>query len=166
MDMMDFLNETSADEIELTPADESAIFLAALQDACETEEEYNQLVMENAQALELYGLIDSAEIATEAKKIVIKQTKQMNLNREQAKAAIRIARRANSADYKKYEKGRRMMLEARAEIVKKYQSKAKTEAKKVLVNSKRKASSMNSNAGKDIVKKMDKKIAEVEKKSK
>ena len=113
-----FLDEMNADDVTLDKADESAILLAALEDTC-TPEEF-QLVMENLHELELYGLIESAEIATEAKKIVYKQTNQMNLIREQAKAALRLAKKANTASWKKYKRGREMMLEAREEIFKQF----------------------------------------------
>jgi len=159
-DVFGFLNEIPVDEVTLSPADESAIFLAALQDMC-TPEEYNELVMENATELELYGLIDNASIVTEAKKIVYKQTKQMNLNREQAKAAIQMSKNANDPLYKKYHKGRSMMVEARDDIYKKYQAKARSEAKRIVSNSKRKAASMNSAVGSRIEQKMEKKISDV-----
>lgn len=167
MDMMgvkDFLDEMNADDVTLDKADESAILLTALEDAC-TPEEF-QLVMENLHELELYGLIESAEIATEAKKIVYKQTKQMNLNREQSKAALRLAKKANTASWKKYQRGRAMMLEGREEIFKQFGSKGKTEAKKVLNNSKKKASSMKGNTvtGKTLDKNLDKKINEIDRK--
>ena len=160
-DVMNFLETASIEDVKLTPADEAAIFLAALEDACETPEEFNQLVMENATELELYQLIPDASIVTEAKKIVYKQTKAMNLGREQSKAALRMAKNANTADWKKYQRGRQMMLEARENIFNKFQGKAKQEAKKVVSGAKRKASSMNSTTGKSITEKMDKKIKEM-----
>ena len=163
-EIMNYLNEENVDDLQLSTADESAIFLAALQDVC-TEEEYNALVMENATELALYGLIDDADMVTEATKIVKhKITKQENLNREQGKAALRLARKANSAEWKKYHKGRVMMKEAKAAIYKKYGSKAKGEAKKVIQGAKRKAASMNTVTGKTISDKMDKKIKEINKK--
>jgi hypothetical protein len=159
--VMGFIDEMNADNVQLTKADESDILLTALQDACSPEE--YQLVMENLTELELYGLIDSAEIATEAKKIVYKQTKEMNLNREQVKAAIRLAKNANTASYKKYHKGRTMMLEGRAEICKQFGGKAKQEAKKVIANSRKKASAMKNSTvtGKTISDNLDKKINEI-----
>ena len=118
--------------------------------------------MENATELELYGLIESASIVTEATKIVKhKITKKENLNREQAKAALRLAKKANDSLWKQYSMHRSKMKEARAKIMDKYGSKSKTEAKKVLQNSKRKASSMNTVTGKTIQAKMDKKIKEM-----
>lgn len=161
---MNYLNEPNIEDLTLDAADESAIFLAALQDTC-TPEEYEQIVVEGATELELYGLIENADAVTEATKIVKhKITKQENLNREQAKAALRLAKKANSAEWKQYSLHRAKMKEARAKIMQKYASKSKTEAKKVLQNSKRKASSMNSVTGRSIQEKMDKKIKEMEKK--
>ena len=160
-EIMNYLNETNVEDVTLDAADESAIFLAALQDTC-TPEEYESLVMENATELELYGLIESANIVTEATKIVKhKITKKENLNREQAKAALRLAKKANDSLWKQYSMHRSKMKEARAKIMDKYGSKSKTEAKKVLQNSKRKASSMNTVTGKTIQAKMDKKIKEM-----
>lgn len=156
---MNLLSETDVDDIQLTPADETAILLTALQDVC-TEEEYNDLVMEGATELALYGLIESPEIVTEAKKIVYKQTKQMNLNREQTKAALRMAKKANSPEWKRYHKHRTLMIEAREDIIRKYNSRAKTEAKKVLKNAKRKASANTSKKGKAVESKIDLKLQE------
>ena len=164
-EIMNYLSEDDVDNITLDAADESAIFLTALQDVC-TPEEYEELVLENATELALYGLIENADMVTEAKKIVYKQTKEMNMNREQARAALRLAKKADSVDYKQYKKYRNLMIQARNKIYAKYGAKAKTEAKKVLQNSKRKASASNSVTGSTITKKMDKKIKEIEKKSK
>lgn len=151
-----FLDELNADDVMLTKADESDILLTALEGLC-TPEEF-QLVMENLHELELYGLIDSADIATEAKKIVYKQTREMNLNREETKAAIRLAKNANTASYKKYRKHRDLYLEARDEIIKQFGSKARVEAKKVINNARKKSSAMKSNTvtGKTISEKLDK----------
>ena len=165
-EMMNYLSEDNidVDNIQLDAADESAIFLAALQDVC-TAEEYNELVMENTTELALFGLIENADIVTEAKKIVYKQTKTMNMNREQAKAALRLAKKANDPLWTKYQKHRSQMIDCREKIFAKYGTKGKTEAKRVLNNSKKKASSANSVTGKTIVAKMDKKISEMEKKN-
>lgn len=141
--IQDFLDEMGTENIQLDAADESAIFLEALQDAC-TPEEW-QIIQENMHELELYGLIESAEIATEAKKIVYKQTKQMNLNREESKAALRIAEKANTADWKEYSKARKKMLAARDRIYAKHKTLAKSEAKRIVNGGKKKASSMKGN---------------------
>lgn len=164
-EMMNYLNGENIDvnSIQLDAADESAIFLAALQDVC-TEEEYNQLVMENTTELALFGLIENADIVTEAKKIVYKQTKSMNINREESKACLRLAKKANDQLWKGYQKHRAKMIEFRDKIYDKYGSKGKTEAKRVLNNSRKKASAANSVTGKTITAKMDKKIKEMEKK--
>lgn len=157
-DMFGFLNETPVDQVELTPADESAIFLAALEEMC-TPEEFKTLVLESATELELYGLIDDASIVMEAKKIMYKQTKQMDMNREQAKACLRMAKNAGDAEWKKYHKGRSMMLESREVIYRKYGSRARSEARRVLSDARRKASSMKSPVGTNITEKLDRKVA-------
>lgn len=158
---MGYLNEDNVDDIVLDSADESAILLAALQDVC-TEQEYQELVMENAHELALYGLIDDPEMVQEAATIVKhKITKQESLNREQAKAAFRLARKQNSAEWKNYHKHRAQMIEDRQKIFAKYNSKAKSEAKKVITNSKRKSSSMTSVTGRTIDAKLDKKVKEL-----
>ena len=165
-EFMNYLSEdnTNIEDIKLDTADESAVFLAALQDVC-TPEEYNQLVMENATELELYGLIHDAAIVTEGVKIVKhKITKQENLNREQSKAALRLAKKANSAEWKKYSSARSKMLAAKQKIFVKFGPKAKQEARKIVQNSKRKASAMPSVTGKSISDKMDQKIKEIDKK--
>lgn len=141
--MQEFLDEYNGEEVELDEADEAAIFMSGLQDEC-TNEEF-QLVLENLHELEIYGLIPSAEVATEAKKIVYKQTKQMNMNREKARAALRIAEKKNTAAWKKYHKGRMMMLEARNEIYKQESAAATKSAKNSLSNARKKASSMKGN---------------------
>lgn len=163
-DVMNFLNSdnTDIDSLTLSPADESAIFLTALQDTCDAEE-YNELVMEHASELALYGLIDDANIVTEAQKITYKVTKQATFSREQKRAALRLARKADCPEWKLYHKYRTLMIEQREKIYAKFGSKAKTEARKVIQNSKRKASSMNSVTGKTITDKMDKKIKEMSK---
>lgn len=138
--MDEFLAEMDESEVELSDADEAAILLDAIEAEC-TPEEW-QKVLENLHELEIYGLIPSAEIATEAKKVVYKQTKQMNLNREQSKAALRIAERKNTAAWKQYRKHRDAMIEARNQIFKQHLAESKKVAKNVLKNGRKKASSM------------------------
>lgn len=162
--IQDFIDEVNVDEVELDAADESAILLTALESVC-TPEEF-QVILENLTELELYGLIDSAEIATEAKKIVYKQTRQMNLNREQSKAALRFAKKANTAGWKKYVRGRKLMLEGRQECFQQFQSKSKSEAKKIVSGARKKSAAMKGSTvtGRVISDKLDKKIKEYDKK--
>ena len=160
MSAFDFIGTLDADTVELDKADESAILLAALEDAC-TPEEF-AVIMENSTELELYGLIESASIATEAKRIVYKQTKQMNLNREQSKAAFRLAKKAGAACWKGYHKARVKMIKFRNEIFDKFGPRAKSEAKRVVSGARKKASAMSGNTvtGKTISEKLDKKVKE------
>lgn len=141
--MQDFLDEYNESEVELDEADEAAILMDGLQDEC-TDEEF-QLVLENLHELEIYGLIPSAEVAMEAKKIVYKQTKQMNMNRERARAALRIAEKKNTAAWKKYHKARMQMIEARNDIYKQHAAESTKVAKNTLSNARKKASSMKGN---------------------
>lgn len=157
-EMNELLTEVSPEEVTLDKADEAAIFLAALSEEC-TPEEYNKIANESAVELELYGLIPSAQTAMESNRIVIKQTAQMNLNREESKAVLRLAAKANDAEYAKYRKFKHAMIESRNKLRQRYASKARTEAKRVIVNARRQASNMSSGTGNSIVDKMDKRIA-------
>jgi hypothetical protein len=152
------------EEPKLTEADEAAIFLAALADAT-TPEEYQKIAIEAAVELELFGLIPSASVATESRKYVVKMEKQNDMNREEKKACLRLAKAKNDPDWVIYAKARKLMIEKRHKLFAKYASQAKQVAKKVLQNSRRKASNMNSSAGKSIVDRMDKKIAEANKRN-
>lgn len=142
--MQEFLDGLNEDEVEFDAADEAAILLDGLEDEC-TDEEWN-VILENMTELEIYGLIPNAEMATEAaKKVAYKVTKQMNLNRETAKAALRSAEKKNTAAWKKYHKARVAMLEARNDIYKQEAGVAKKAAKATLNNARKKASAMKGN---------------------
>lgn len=158
--VQDFLDEMNADDLQLDAADEAAVLLEALESNCSTEEW--QLIMENLHELELYGLIPNAEVATEAKKIVYKQTKDMNLKREEAKAALRLEEKLDTADWKEYSKARARMLKAREKIYKKRHSAAQKTAREIVRNSGKKASSMKGKTvtGELISQKIDKKSRE------
>lgn len=157
--MLNFLGEPDLDQIQATPADESAVFLSAMQEAC-TKDEYNTLVMENATDLEMYGLIDDADVATEStKKIVYKQTKQQSFTREQNKMCMRMAKRLNLPEYQKYRKYIQAAKVEREKIRKKLGSKAKQETKRALTNAKRKASTMNSGNSDKLMKKISERAA-------
>lgn len=163
-EMMNYLQEPDLDDIKLTVADESAIFLASMQEAC-TPEEYNTLVMENLTALEMYGLIDSAEVATEAQKIMYKKTKQQTMTAEQNKAVMRMAKRLNLPEYQKYRKYIKLAFEEREKLRRKLGAKAKVEVKRSMSSAKRKASSMNGGANSDQLMKKIKERADANKKN-
>lgn len=146
------------DDFIVTDALEAEIFLTALKEECASEEEYDSLVTENAIELELYGLIHDAEIVTEARKNIVKLNKQASMNAIQKRTAIRLAQKADSPEYKLYSKSRKLMMTAREKIYAKYESKAKSIAKKAIANSRRKASAMKSDSGQSIADKMEKVI--------
>lgn len=138
---------------------ESEIVLTAIRESCNSDEEYAELMDEVATEMALYGVIEDADVATEAaKKIVITDFKAANFNRIQKRTAIRLAAINNDALYAKYRKYRDLFLQAREAIYKKYGSKAKQETKKILINARRKSANMPSPAGKSIVDKIDKQI--------
>lgn len=164
MDFMDFLIPTqesatddNIDKLELTPADESAIFLTALRSESASDEEFLRVVSENSTELALYGLIEDTE-ALEATKTIVRMNRFDKFNAVQKRTCIRLAAQANDPLIKRYIKGRTMMKEAREAIFDKYNNKAKTEARKSLSNSKKKAAAMKSAAGRDITSKIDKSI--------
>lgn len=159
--MKDFIDEINIEEVQLDQADEAAIFLTALESVL-TPEEFN-LVLENATELELYGLIPDAAALEAAKKIVYKQTKSMNVSREEAKACIRMAKKANTAAYKKYAKGRAMMLEGREEMFRQHKGKAHREAIAIVRGANKKASAMRGTvSGETIEKGLKKKMKELD----
>ena len=124
-----------------------------------SDEEFANLMDECATEMALYGVIDDAEVATEAsKRIVITDFKAANFNRIQKRTAIRLAMINNDQLYAKYRKYRDLFLLARENIYKKYGAKAKQETKKILMNARRKSANMPSPSGKSIVDKIDKQI--------
>lgn len=141
---------------------ESEIFLTALEAEC-TPEEFAEICEESMAEMAIYNLVADPEIATEATKSIVKMNKSAKFSAIERRAAIRLAEKANDPAYTKYAKGRKLMLENRDTIYKKYGAKAKSEAKKVIQNSRRKASAMNSDAGHSIVDKMDRQIAKATK---
>jgi len=137
---------------------ETELFLTALESEC-TPDEYQDLMENAAIEMAMYGLIADADVATEATKTIVKMNKTAKYNAIEHRAAVRLAAKNDDVLYAKYAKGRRMMIEAREGIYTKYGAKAKTEAKKIIQNSKRRASAMGSSAGKSITDKMDAQIA-------
>lgn len=144
------------------PAIESELFLTALESECSADE-YERLCEESMSEMAIFNLVSDPEIATEATKTIVKMNKSAKFSAIERRAAIRLAEKANDPLYTKYAKGRKLMLESREGIYTKYGNKAKTEAKKIIQNSRRKASAMNSQAGHTIVDKMDRQIAKAAK---
>lgn len=140
---------------------ETEILLAAIREECDSEEEFNQIVTEGATELELYGLIDNAEAVLEARKTIVRLNKADNLKKIEKRTAIRMAEKKNDALYKAYAKGRKLMIAARTKIYEKYGSKAKPIARKIVTNSRRKASLLKSDVGKNISDKIDKVVDKV-----
>lgn len=161
----EFENMTSFDDISTIgdPATESEVVLNALYGACESDEEFTDLLESAGAEMALYGVISDADIAQEVvKKIVVDDWKAANFNRICRRTAIRLAMINNDPLYTKYRKYRDLLISVRDQIYKKYMNKAKIETKKIIKNARNKASNMNSDAGKSITDKMDKQIAVAE----
>lgn len=135
----------------LSLTEEAAILLDTIASECETQEEFENLIMESAAEMELYGLIPDAQAAMEAMKVLkIDNWKIKKRNRAVNRECIVLAKNANDPIYKKYKINRDKMRVNRAKIFKKYEAKAKAHVRKAMTNSKAKASSMNTPAGKSL----------------
>ena len=174
----DSFSDTSVDssmesfaDVPLTDEDDAMIFLEALYESC-SEEEFIAIMKESAYDLDAAGLVpaevcealvekynNDGSIATEAvKKVIIKDWKSAKFNKIERKTAINMAKRNNDPNYKKYKFHRDKMKSFRAKIYQKYGAKAKTETRRIIKNSKRKASTISTPQGKSITTKMDEQI--------
>ena len=147
-------------EDELTPAEESAIFLDAMYSSCNSPEEFIDMVEENATVWEMYGLIQDATAATEAvKRMKIDNWKKVNLDRVAARESIRLAQKNKSADYKKYVKYRALFKKYRDKILKRFGVRSKSVARRAIANSQHKSAAMSNSAKRataiDTTKKLD-----------
>ena len=161
LETVDNMNTAPASDITLegNPMLEGEIVLAALMESC-TEQEFADLMNAIAVEMELYQVIPDASIATEvAKKIVITDYKAAQFNRITKRTAIRLAKVNGDALYGKYKAYRDKFLAIREQIYKKYEAKAKQEAKRILKNAARKAGNMPSPEGRTVVDKIDRQIS-------
>jgi hypothetical protein len=190
-EFLKFLNDESDESVTesfdvnpLTEEDKAVIFLEALYEEC-TDEEFQDLLVNHAYEMAMAGLVPDAnicqevleslygedpesdvpQIATEAmkKKIIINNYKAANFNKIQKRTAIRLAGANKDPHYNKYVKYRKLMIQERIAIYKKYLTKSKAETKKIIKASKNKASTINSHSGKSIEHKMDAAIKKVNK---
>ncbi|MCM1213985.1 MAG: hypothetical protein NC548_05645 [Lachnospiraceae bacterium] len=139
---------------------EGEIVLAAIQESCANEQEFSDLLNAVAVEMALYDVIPDASVAMEvAKKIVITDYKAAQFNRITKRTAIRLAKVNGDPMYGKYKTYRDKFLAIREQIYKKYEAKAKQEAKRILKNAARKAGNMPSPEGKTVVDKIDRQIS-------
>ena len=152
------------DEYVCTPTEESAIFLDAIASECATVDEFYTLVEENAVEWEMCGLIEDASVALEAvKRMKIDNWRDVNRGRVAGSEAIRMAKRDNSPDYKKYKKYRDLYFKYKKKIEKKYGNRAKIAARRSIANSQRKSACVKSAQGAGITKKLDTTIKKLDK---
>jgi hypothetical protein len=162
MGLLEDMEQTALEE-EATvigdPVIESEIVLTAIREECDSDKEFADLMEDAAIEMSLYGVIDDADAALEvAKRIVIKDYKSARFNRVEKRTALRLAMKSNDTKYKQYKKYRAKMIAARNEIFHKYGARAKSESRKIIQNSRRKASNINSKSGSAITDKIDKQI--------
>ena len=142
------------------PTLESEVFLSALHESCDSDEEFASILESCGTQMALYDLIDNPQIAMEVvKKIQVNDWKSARFNRVKRRTAVRLAMINNDPLYAKYRKYRDLFLSVRSAIYKKYENKSNVETRKIIKNSRMKASNMGGTPGHDIVAKMDKVIA-------
>ena len=141
---------------ELTAEAEASIFFDTVMESCDSLEEFQAMVMEKAVDWQMYGLITDAEAAMEAvKKITIQDWKKVNMDRLVGRECIRLAKENKDPNYAPYAKARAVMKDKRAKLFVKWTTKAKSNVKAALMNSKNKASSMTSKSGDALKKKIN-----------
>lgn len=171
--------ESVTTEIEIDPesvldnAMESMVLLDVLRETC-TKDEYTQFLTDNATELELYGLIDRDSMATEAysdnddgdaameAKNIVRLNRDANIAREEARIAIGLAKKSKDQLYDYYKKYSGLKRKFRDKIYGKYGSKAKPLARKAVLNSRNRASVMNSKTGTTIMNKIDQRIKQLD----
>lgn len=162
------------DEEILTEGLESLLFLDTLR-ATSTKEEFKQFLADNATELELYGLVSPAAIARESymddedldtameAKNIVRLNREAKISREEARISIGLAKKGNDPLYKYYHKYSGLKRQFRDKIYAKYGSRATPLARKAVLNSRNKASLMNSPAGSGIVGKIDSRLKQLDK---
>lgn len=174
--------EESVTEVEIDPDEfltegmESAILLDVLRETC-TKEEFSEFLAENKTDLELYGLINFSALATESyagedgeleeaseARNIVRLNKQAQISREEARISIGLAKKSGDALYKYYHKYAELKRKFRDKIYEKYNGRAKGLARKAVMNSRNKASVMNSKTGSTIINKIDSRIKDLDKK--
>ena len=150
-----FEDDDDYDDDMLDSATESAMFLDMMCESCESIEEFEALVTENAVEWALYGLIDDADEALEATKVMrVDNWKEKNRMRLIRRESIRIAKNKNDPNYKKYKTFRDKMREFRQKIFDKWDSLATKNVKNARRNASQKAANINTTSGRDTAKRL------------
>lgn len=174
--------EESVTEVEIDPDEfltegmESKLLLDVLRETC-TKEEFTSFINENKTELELYGLVNFSALATESftnddedleeateARNIVRLNKQAQISREEARISIGLAKKSNDALYKYYHKYAELKRKFRDKIYEKYNGRARGLARKAVMNSRNKASVMNSKTGSTIINKIDSRIKDLDKK--
>lgn len=164
--------EVTDDEI-LTEGMESLIFLDTIR-ATSTKEEFAHFLAENATELELYGLVTPAAIARESytedddeaameARNIVRLNREAKISREEARISIGLAKKSNDPLFKYYNKYAKLKREFRDKIYDKYGSRATPLARKAVLNSRNKASLMNSPTASGLINKIDTRLKQLDK---
>ena len=144
-----FDDDDDFDEGCLDSATESALFIDFMLESCDSIEEFEELVNENATDWQLYGLIDDREMALEAIRIMkVENWKQKNRYRLIRRECIRIGKEKNDPNYVKYKKYRDLMRQFRQKLFDKYENLATRNVKAAHKNSVAKASNVKTTSSK------------------
>lgn len=146
-----FEDDSDFDDDSLDSATESSMFLDMMMESCDDLNEFQDLVTENAYDWEMYGLIDDAQSALEATKVMrVENWKEKNRKRLINRECIRIAMKKGDPNYTKYKKYRDLMREYREKLFEKYTPMATRNVKAAQQNARHKAANMHTAGGKDV----------------
>ena len=146
-----FEDDSDFDDDSLDSATESSMFLDMMMESCDDLDEFQDLVTENAYDWEMYGLIDDAQSALEATKVMrVENWKEKNRKRLINRECIRIAMKKGDPNYTKYKKYRDLMREYREKLFEKYTPMATRNVKAAQQNARHKAANMHTAGGKDV----------------
>lgn len=185
--VLDFMNSATEPEAEgantlvlESAADRTAVFLAAMEEEC-TPEEFKELVLDQATALEAYGLIDDAdavraaygivesgnasamEAAYKNRKMKFVLSRGTQMTRAQKKAAMKLAKRNTDPNYEKYVTYRNKMIFYRQKVYDKWLSRGTREAKRLLKASAQTASTIRDSRGRQMEDKIKESIKKADK---
>ena len=145
-----FDDDDDFDDDYIDSSTESALFLDFMLESCDSIEEFEELVNENATDWQLYGLIDDRDMALEASRIMkVENWKQKNRFRLIRRECIRIGKEKNDPNYIKYKKYRDLMRQFRQKLFDRYETLATRNVKSAHKNSVAKASNVKTASGKN-----------------
>ena len=157
--------EVTVESARLTsPEDTTAVLLSALEGVCDPEE-FHELAYESANLFATYGIYHDADEVRAAyesiapaieasipskKKTIVITTKATVMDRATKQAMMRLAKNAGDPNYEKYRKYKKLMVEYRQKIRDKWESKAKKEARRILMGKGQTAAAVKDTRGRQM----------------